>query len=202
MFNAGFVTTCENIFSELNWSIDFLTKRFKLINQTLTPYGITSNAGIPSHICELICSYPPLLKDFYSVLPHIYQHIIEEKVFISGINCWRWESKPSRNDYYYPPDWDDTCKAIDAIYAYNNAYGINDGGSCNIIDRDALSKLLLSSVFYSNKAGQDKTISCKNTKALYIFIADINEKPNNTEDVFVTAVTLKTFLKNWFIFIQ
>jgi len=175
-----------------NNSFSSVTERFVIERNTLIAKGKTSNAGIACYICEFICKNYESLKSFSTIPNSCLEHIIREKVDINGQTYWRWEAEPIRDDYYYPIDWDDTCKAIDAIVAYTKILPLDV--PISLPKTDNLLDLLYTSIFNSKEAGEDVKIKCKNDLAMYMFIADLHQKPNNAEDIFVTAVTLRTFI--------
>jgi hypothetical protein len=175
-----------------NTSFSSATNRFIIEAAKLIAKGKTSNTGIACYICEFICKNSNLLNSYPTIPDRCLEHIIQESVEINGRSYWRWEAAPIRDDYHYPIDWDDTCKGIDAIIAYKNAFSLDPPILLPKITD--LIELLYASVFVSKEAGEDVKIPCKNDLAMYMFIADLNKKPNNTEDIFVTTATLRTFL--------
>lgn len=182
-----------------NISYPVITKRYKLINNTLNLRATSSNSGLACYACELICS-DQFSKCVSKKLQRKWaqinlKKILNESVTFQGSKFWRWEARPKRSDYLYPPDWDDICKAFDAINSYENYFNTK----VKILKPrlHLIKNMLKKSIFTSNIAGEDIKINCQNKYAMYIFIASLDEKPNNAEDVFITAVTIRSILKNY-----
>ncbi|MBN1916926.1 MAG: hypothetical protein JW889_03370 [Verrucomicrobia bacterium] len=147
-------------------------------------------------MCEALCR-GWIIRDPIQVpsaaLDALIDSILGQMLLHDSVAVWRWEKRPSRPDYLYPPDWDDTCKAIDAIRAYE----VLTGQSLDVPLPTSkwLAQELKASFHVSPVAGQDSTRPCRNQLALFMFLAGRDEKPNNTEDIMVTAVTLRTVLR-------
>jgi len=168
------------------------TRRYSVTRGRLHEAGETTNAGIACYVCEYACKHRALLDLDTRVLGSLAGQIIDQAVYLHGTTLWRWEATPSRADYSYPPDWDDTCKAIDAISAYEEVSGAC--ANARVPSRDQLWCLLEQSLFERAHVGEDAKLPCDNNLALYMFMADPSVKKNNTEDIFVTAVTVRTFV--------
>jgi len=155
--------------------------------------GITSNVGIASYVCEALCSNlreaisPELV---YEISTALIQKINQNAINYQDYVLWRWEANPARPDYYYPPDWDDTCKAIDAIRAYENRFDLK--WDIPLPKSNQVKQMLESSTFKSSTVGEDIKIEATNDLCLYMFLANKQQKTNNTEDIHVTAVTVRT----------
>jgi len=175
-----------------------ITHRYTLVNGHLQRAGSTTNTGIASYICEVLCGQE---------LPHVNSQLAEkwagalvdriacEAVQSEGAVLWCWEKMPSREDYKYPPDWDDVCKSIDAIRAYQDKHGRSTDvtlPSCAYVERS-----LQSLVFESEYVGEEVKYRCRNRRALLMFMVGRDQKGNNTEDVMVTAVVVRCILKNY-----
>lgn len=183
----------ENCLLPMNRRV--VTQRYILVGEELQQAGSTSNVGIAAYACEALCSMKSVFEGVESWARALVEQILEEAVNYNGMLLWRWEARPSRDDYYYPPDWDDTCKAIDAIRAYEQQF--NKKVEANIPSTEQIGRLLERSFFYSKVVGQDVHHLCRNDLALFIFIADEEEKPTNTEDIVITAAILRTLQKHY-----
>jgi hypothetical protein len=174
-----------------------VTDRFVIDDNKIIKIGTTSNSGIECYILELLCT--PEMQTVYKnqILlkndKNIFDDIINKSILYKRRLFWRWERIPMRNDYLYPIDWDDTCKAIDALTSYQS---INKRIlPVKLPNRKLVYELLKKSIYRNAYAGEDFKIKCKNEDSLYMFISNIKEKKNNTEDIMVTAVTIRTILK-------
>lgn len=175
------------------------TQRYYWKDGIFHSFDITNNAGIACYTCELLCR-----PDTERVLSHkirsqwtkiILNQILDAAVEYEGYSLWCWEARPVRHDYKYPPDWDDICKAIDAIRSYERYF--MKKVSITLPNRNQILSLLQQTIYSTNKVGEDIKLNCKNTTALFMFIANPKDKQNNTEDIMVTAVTVRSILVNF-----
>jgi len=176
-----------------------VTSRYKVSRGQLIAISATNNTGIESYALEILCK--PEMKNVFlrSFLRKwnrvLFRDIIKKSVPYQGRLFWRWEFSPKRADYFYPPDWDDTFKAIDAISSYREF--LKKEISLKLPPCGLLYNLIKSTVYYDRTAGQDIKVRCKNGTSLYMFISDIKNKQNNTEDIMVTAVAIRSILNNY-----
>ena len=173
------------------------TVRYMSDNGSEFEGGETENAGIACYVCEYLCGKHRFLtfnerRRWVGVLVN---QITSQAVSYDGIWLWRWERNPLRHDYLYPPDWDDTCKAIDALTACKRIYNIDCDNM--LPTARALGDLLSNSIERSPVAGEEVRIPVTNTLILPIFMASRAVKANNTDDPHVTAVSLLCILSHY-----
>jgi CRISPR/Cas system CSM-associated protein Csm2 small subunit len=161
--------------------------------------GNTHNTGIECYILEIICS-TEIRKQANETFIIKWANILSEDIIRKAISFrnrlfWRWEKNPARSDYCYPLDWDDTFKAIDAIKAYARCFGKNR--LFRLPNIKLIQELIEKTIYHSNSSGQEIKLKCKNDSSLYMFITDIENKKNNTEDIVVTSVVIRSLLINY-----
>lgn len=175
-----------------------LTQRYVAEGNALVPAGTSQNAGIACYVCEAICGQwhaAPENGAQLGAAARLIDQILDQAVAIDSETLWRWEKVPRRSDYLYPPDWDDTCKAVDAIKSFEFA----TGGHAAIQGPSAewVGRALCASMFEADTLGEDAVFRCENRLALHMFITSRQEKANNKEDLMVTAVTLRSILRHY-----
>lgn len=175
-----------------------VTQRYTVRRGKAVAAGLSSNAGIASYVCELLCFQARHVRApswAQRWAERLVTQILDEAVELDGALWWRWEKNPSRSDYFYPPDWDDTCKAIDAIRAYETTFG--ETLSIPLPSVHQILKAMRQTVMQKETLGEEHRCSCVNGVALRMFITDNGAKPNNAEDLMVTAVTVRSILRNF-----
>lgn len=191
--NANF----DRIYDEISHPI--VTQRYVLKDGKLTTIGTTTNIGIACYVLEILCKskfknvFSKKIQDKWIQI--LLNQILNASIRFKRCLFWRWELKPLRTDYNYPPDWDDTCKAIDAINSYEKYY--KKILALKMPNERLIYHLFKKSIYKDNNAGQEKKIYCKNDISLYMFVSDLKQKQNNTEDILVTAVTIRSILENF-----
>lgn len=148
------------------------------------------NAGLLAYALEAMCAHENLASR-EKCLP-LRNAIVSEAILdVDGAAWWRWEKSPSRQDYLYPIDWDDQLKAMDAILAYNMRFP-SDSVEISFPTRSALNDKIVGCIYHSDTIGEDFCLRTNHTAALYMFDQSDGKKNGNKEDIFVTAVVLRS----------
>jgi hypothetical protein len=111
----------------------------------------------------------------------------DEAFKLDGALVWGWERRPSLPQVVFPPDWDDTCKAIDYINAASDA-----GSRLALRLKDELP-----SSHWMHRALLDSAFQSPSGVGLSVFFSDGKVQLAPREDLMVTAVVLRT-LGRWY----
>lgn len=90
----------------------FPTYKFKkgdIIEET--PNSEIKNIGIHSFLLEKILKLSPSSIQIKNAFVKGFNYLLKDSVYFGGRFLWRWLKNPTRMDYLYPPDVDDTARA-------------------------------------------------------------------------------------------
>lgn len=83
------------------------------------------NIGVHTFILEKLLELYPKNESVKTIFQKGIDYLIKNSINSDGRYLWRWLKEPSREDYLYPPDYDDTLRARTVIeIAKKNGFDI------------------------------------------------------------------------------
>ncbi len=152
--------------------------------------GRSSNLGLECYLAEAFCQLEGLQQNDIEELRSSADRVAEEAVIYDGCSAWKWEKTPSISGVDFPPDWDDTSKAVDLVRAIQTLGLVLDLRG-PIPDDSWWERHLKSSIFERAFLGVDTRLKSESTFALSVFLGDSRNLPKR-EDPMVTVATVRT----------
>jgi len=175
----------------------WITARGRLdTGHSSTPVWIDEvrNIGLHTFITERLWRDWRTMAEVRTAVSRGLRAIVADAVCVDGRLLWRWLKTPTRPDYVYEPDYDDTARAIAALRLGQMLLGTEE-----IAEVFALPFLRhhglgfdLADLAVQDFCNLDSQLqpSCgagTSFRAVYIFIGGLAAKPNNTVDPIVNA---------------
>ena len=108
------------------------TIRLLKCNEGYQVVGLSTNRGLECYIMEAMLSLESW-HDAFRYLSLSASRIALQSEKHDGLSLWGWERKPTVPGVWYPPDWDDTCKAIDCILLWQNRTNLDIEKSFSLV---------------------------------------------------------------------
>ena len=155
------------------------------------------NIGIHAYILDKLIYLNKRNLKIELAFKHGLGVIVEKAVSYNGQYLWRWLKNPNEPDYLYPPDHDDTARAIATIEIarkhYPRLYNYFKGKYKETVERD-YEKLLLDDLFWVDDKFKPILDSKRKERGVFTFIRKYGSKEHNEIDPVVNAHILYGYL--------
>ena len=158
--------------------------------------GISPNRGLECYVSEAALRAGRCGPD--DVRASVAR-VSAEAMEVGGVRVWGWERQPSHPDVFYPPDWDDTCKALDFLHLARRRFGLEclTAIPASLPD-DAFWVEAISGALFEITNGADPPDGKDGSRLrLSVFFGPGAPSLLLRDDPMVTAVTLRT-IATWY----
>lgn len=169
--------------------VDAVTQRFASTGQSWSDLGTSPNCGLECYLGEAQCRVsPPAPLSTPSL-----RRLASECITLDSYSVWRWERTPTIKGVIFPPDWDDTSKALDYLLRAQSISPESIAAlGLKLPSVDFWQRHLTRSIFEAEYLGVDRTVPTMHRRALSVFFGPQAETIPRRDDPMVTVATVRS----------